>query len=186
MNYNVEVHKYKNKISFRNKFARLLWGIARIFLFLPFKTRFFNFWRIWILKMFGAKIGKNCTVESSVKIWAPWNLIMYDNSLIAENVYCYNPDFIIIHSETIISERVFLCTASHDIYSKEHFLVTKPIIIMDQVWIAVDSFIMMGVTVGQGAVVGARAAVFKDVDPWTVVGGNPAKFLKKRIIKDLP
>ncbi|HNY79416.1 MAG TPA: hypothetical protein PLX34_15565 [Sedimentisphaerales bacterium] len=58
-----------------------------------------------------------------------------------------------------------------------------PVEIADQVWIAADAFIGPGVTVGQGAVVGARASVFKDVEPWTVVGGNPAKFIKKRELK---
>jgi putative colanic acid biosynthesis acetyltransferase WcaF len=52
------------------------------------------------------------------------------------------------------------------------------------VWVASDAFIGMGVTLGQGAVVGARAAVFKNVEPWTVVGGNPARLIKKREIKD--
>jgi putative colanic acid biosynthesis acetyltransferase WcaF len=50
--------------------------------------------------------------------------------------------------------------------------------------VATDAFVGMGVTIGEGAVVGARAAVFKDVEPWMVVGGNPAKPIKKRIIKE--
>lgn len=58
------------------------------------------------------------------------------------------------------------------------------IIIEDQAWICADAFIVPGVTVGQGAVVGSRAAVFKDVEPWTVVGGNPAKFIKKRELEN--
>ncbi|MDR2683898.1 MAG: putative colanic acid biosynthesis acetyltransferase, partial [Prevotellaceae bacterium] len=82
------------------------------------------------------------------------------------------------------SQRAFLCTASHDITKPDMPLITAPIIIEDQAWIAADAFIGMGVTIGQGAVVGARAAVFKDVEPWTVVGGNPAKFIKKREIKE--
>ncbi|MBR0457730.1 MAG: sugar O-acetyltransferase, partial [Victivallales bacterium] len=71
-------------------------------------------------------------------------------------------------------------TASHDITKGNLPLVFAPIVMEDQVWIAADAFIGMGVTVHQGAVVGARASVFKDVDAWTVVGGNPAHFLKKR------
>jgi putative colanic acid biosynthesis acetyltransferase WcaF len=60
----------------------------------------------------------------------------------------------------------------------------KPIVVADKAWVAADAFIGMGVTIGEGAVVGARAAVFKDVEPWTVVGGNPAQFIKKRVIKE--
>lgn len=54
----------------------------------------------------------------------------------------------------------------------------------DYAWVAAEAFVGPGVIIGEGAVVGARAAVFKDVAPWTVVGGNPAKYIKDRIIKD--
>lgn len=90
---------------------------------------------------------------------------------------------ITIGDHSIISQSTQLCTASHSISNKDFPLVTKPIIVHDQVWIASEAFIGPGVTIGEGAVVGARAAVFKDVEPWTVVGGNPAKFIKKREIK---
>ena len=55
--------------------------------------------------------------------------------------------------------------------------------IENRAWVAADAFVCMGITIGEGAVVGARAAVFKNVEPWTVVGGNPAKVIKKREIK---
>ena len=87
-------------------------------------------------------------------------------------------------TKVCISQGAYLCTASHDIMDKNNPLITAPIHINSFAWIASDAFIGMGVTVGEGAVVGARAAVFKDVEPWTVVGGNPAKFIKKRIIQD--
>ena len=67
---------------------------------------------------------------------------------------------------------------------KKHAYAKKPLILCDRSWVAADAFVGMGVTIGEGAVVGARSAVFKDVEPWTVVGGNPAKFIKKRIIKN--
>ena len=184
MSDKINYHEYKNKLSFKNKLGRLLWNVSRVFIFRPFGTRYLNFWRIFVLRLFGAKIGRDCSVAASVKIWAPWNLEMADHSLLADRVYCYNPNKIKVNSETVVSEGVFLCTASHDISSPNHNLVTSPITIESQVWIAAEAFIMLGVTVGEGAVVGARAAVFKDVEPWTVVGGNPAKFIKKREIKE--
>ena len=79
-----------------------------------------------------------------------------------------------------VSQRTYLCTASHDIRSPRHEQTEKPIIIEDRAWVAAEAFIGPGVTIGEGAVVGARAAVFKDVEAWTVVGGNPARFLKRR------
>ena len=83
-----------------------------------------------------------------------------------------------------VSQGAYLCTASHDITDPLNHLITAPIIIEDQAWVGAKAFIGMGVTIGQGAVVGATASVYKNVEPWTVVGGNPAKFLKKRIIKE--
>jgi putative colanic acid biosynthesis acetyltransferase WcaF len=62
-------------------------------------------------------------------------------------------------------------------------LTYNPIIIKDQSWVAARAFVGPGVTIGEGAVVGACAVVTKDVEPWTVVAGNPAKFIKNRVIK---
>ena len=174
---------YVNRLNFKNRFFRLIWNITYVLFFKYTPNRAFYKWRNCILRFFGAKIGKYCLVAPSVRLWAPWNLIMHDYSLISSNVRVYNPDIVEIFSQSVVSENVFLCTASHDITSSKHPLITAPIFIKDQVWVATDAFIMMGVTIGEGAVVGARACVFKDVEPWTVVGGNPAKFIKKREIK---
>jgi putative colanic acid biosynthesis acetyltransferase WcaF len=108
---------------------------------------------------------------------------MGPNSCIASNVDCYNVDKVRIGANSVVSQGAYLCTASHDITNPLNPLITAPIIIADQAWVAADAFVGMGVTIGQGAVIGARAAVFKDVEPWTVVGGNPAKFIKKRVLK---
>ena len=109
---------------------------------------------------------------------------MDDNAWLGPNVDCYNADLIIIGKDSTVSQGAFLCTASHNIYSKTHELITAPIVVKDYAWIAADAYIGLGVTIGQGAVVGARACVFKDVDPWTVVGGNPAGFIKVREFMD--
>ncbi|WPX41440.1 DapH/DapD/GlmU-related protein [Akkermansia sp. N21116] len=88
-----------------------------------------------------------------------------------------------IEANTTVSQGAYLCTASHDITDPLNPLITAPIVIEDQAWIGARAFVGMGVTIGQGAVVGATASVYKDVDPWSVVGGNPAWLIKKRIIK---
>jgi putative colanic acid biosynthesis acetyltransferase WcaF len=85
--------------------------------------------------------------------------------------------------DVTVSQQSHLCAAGHELHhvnSKDNGLIVAPITIESRAWVAADAFIGMGVTVGEGAVVGARAAVFKDVEPWTVVGGNPARFIKKR------
>lgn len=175
---------YKNKLGRKHQITRFLFNIVWTLFARPLPRRTGNGWKILILRLFGAKVSKKAVVYSSAKIYYPANLIMEDYACLASNVRCYNVDLIKIGAHSTISQYAYLCTASHNIYDKEHKLITAPIIIEEQSWVATDAFIGMGVTIGEGAVVGARAAVFKDVAPWTVVGGNPAREIKKRVIKE--
>lgn len=166
-----------------NHYKRICWYIinATIFRLLPgIKLRYL---RNILLRSFGAKIPLKSLVYESAKIWAPWNLSVGKYSCIGPNTQIYNKAPIILGDNVVISQGSFLCTASHDITDPKHCLITKPIIIKDKVWVAADAFIGMGVTIGEGAVIGARAAVFKNIESWTVVGGNPAHFIKKRVIR---
>lgn len=178
----INYSSYKNELSLKNKIGRLLWNIFGNIIFKILFLKKFNNFRIALLRFYGATIGSNCYVDSTVKIWAPWNLSMECNSLLAEYVVCYNPGKIILKNQTVVSQYTYLCAASHNVKSSKHELLTKTIIIESQAWVGADAFIFMGVTIGEGAVVGARAAVFKDVEAWSIVGGNPAKFIKKRVI----
>ena len=180
----VDLSKYQNHLGFKHKLTRFLWGIVWILLARPFPRRVFNGWKVFLLRLFGAKIHSTAIVYSTAKIYYPPNLIMGPYSCIDSNVNCYNVDLIEICDNTTISQGTFLCTASHDITRKDHPLIHKPIKIKSQAWIAAEVFIGMGVIVGEGAVVGARSSVFNNVEPWTVVGGNPAKFIKHRLIKN--
>lgn len=175
---------YKECLPMSNKLRRLAWDIICLLLFRPFAGPLFWRWRNLVLRCWGAQIGKGSKVSASAKIWAPWNLTIGDYTAVGANANCYNPDKILIGNKAVISQGAYLCTASHDITDEDNPLITAPITIESFAWVAADAFVGMGVTIGQGAVVGARAAVFKDVAPWTVVGGNPAKFLKNRVIKN--
>lgn len=176
----VDLSKYVYSFSKVNKITRILWEICYWLFFRPFGTIIFNKWRIFVLRIFGANISLNVYIYANVKIWAPWNLQIGTNSSLAPGVDCYNQGKISIGANTSISQKAYLCASTHDITDSTHPLLLKPIVIEDQVWVAADAFIGPGVTIGEGAVVGARSAVFNDVEPWTVVGGNPAKFIKKR------
>jgi len=180
----VDLTKYNSSFSLRNKIGRFLWFFVRLILIRPFVLNLFKPYRVLLLRMFGAKIGKGVNVYASAKIWAPWNLEIGDNSTIGPRVDCYNQGKITIGKQTVISQKTYLCSSTHDFEISNYPLVLRDIVIYDQVWIAADAFIGPGVSISEGVVVGARAAVFKDVESWTVVGGNPAKFIKKRIIKD--
>jgi len=130
--------------------------------------------------LFGADIGRQSNIRSSVKIWAPWNLKVGNFSSIGPATDIYNQGKIEIGNRTIISQKTYLCASTHDYNLATFPLITKPIKIGNQVWIAADSFIGPGVQVGDGVIVGARSAVFKNVQPWTIVRGNPAEFVKDR------
>jgi putative colanic acid biosynthesis acetyltransferase WcaF len=170
--------------SFKNKVARVLWKAVWLFLFRPSPT-IFHGWRRFLLRLFGARIDKSVHVYPSVKIWAPWNLTMSEHSCLAPYVDCYCVAPIVIGAHSTVSQYSYLCAASHDFENPKMPLITSPIIIEEQAWIGADAFIALGVKIGQGAVIGARTSVFKDVQPWIVVGGNPAKFIKKRELKSI-
>lgn len=178
----VDLSLYRNELSLKNKIGRIIWNVIYVIAFRPFGLSFFNSWRLFLLRLFKAKIHAKAHVHASVKIWAPWNLEMGEYACLASYVDCYNTALVRIGDHSTVSQKSYLCASSHNITDPLNPLITAPIIVEDQVWIAADSFIGMGVTVRQGAVVGARACVFKDVPSWTVVGGNPARHIKDRII----
>lgn len=180
----VDLSTYQNALSRQNQIARFIWAIVWNIFARPIPRSLFNGWKLFLLRLFGAKVHKKSVVYSSAKIYMPWNLEMEEYACLAPEVDCYNAAMVKIGKHTTVSQKSYLCTATHNIEKSNNPLVTKPIIIEDQAWIAADVFVGPGVTIGQGAVVGARAAVFKDVEAWTVVGGNPAKFIKKREIKN--
>lgn len=180
----LELQNYKNRHSLKSKLGRVIWNVVWLVLFRPTpRGNIFRPWRIMLLKLFGAKVKWSSNVLPSCKIWQPWNLTMGEYASLSEAVDCYTVAPIIVGNQTTVSQGVKLCTASHDITSKIMELSYKPIVLGPNAWVAGWSIVLPGVTIGEGAVVAAGAVVTKDVEPWTVVGGNPAKFIKKRKLK---
>lgn len=173
---------FKNPHSWRNKAGRLFWKFIYLFLFRPSPPCLYG-WRSWLLRIFGAKI-KFAHLHPTVKVWAPWLLELGEYVYIDREVNLYNVFGISIADRVIISEKVQLCGASHDYTIPSYPLIGGKVVIEDDCWLASDSFIGPNVTVGAGVVVGARAVVVKDVEPWTVVAGNPARIIKKRVMKE--
>jgi putative colanic acid biosynthesis acetyltransferase WcaF len=179
----LDLSTYSHSFSFKNKISRLIWNIANVLIFRPFVSRFFKKWRILVLKCFGAKITWSSHIYASVKIWAPWNLEIGANSSLGPKVDCYNQGKISIGSNTVISQKTYLCASTHD-YTKNDFpLLLKPITIGNGVWIAADAFVGPGVIIEDKAVIAARAVITKNVEANSVVGGNPAKPIKFRTIE---
>ena len=139
---------------------------------------------MWLLRMFGATIGKGCSIEPGVRVWQPWNLSIGDNSWVGGRAILYSVDKINIGSNCVVSDGAFLCTASHDIKSRCFELKTAPIEVGSSVWIAARAVVLPGRKIGNGAVVGCSAVVMSDVEPWNVVVGNPAVARGTRVICD--
>lgn len=184
METKIDLSRYHNALSRKNQVVRMLWTIVWGVFARPLPRSVGSGWKRFLLRLFGARIDATAIVYSSAKVYYPANLTMGAYACLASDVDCYNVAPITIGANSTVSQGAYLCTASHDITDPLNPLVTKPIVIEDQAWVAAGAFVGMGVTIGQGAVVGARAAVFKDVEPWTVVGGNPARFIKRREIRE--
>lgn len=169
--------------SLGNRLRRVCWNLFGTVFFRP-TLRPMNGWRTGVLRLFGAKIGKGCTVKATVKVWAPWNLTMGDYSALADNVNVYSMAMVTIGDKVVVSQGTHLCAGTHDYQSKNFQLYAKPITISDQVWLCTESFVGPGVTVHEGAVLGARGVATKNLDPWTVYAGNPCQAIKPRVIRD--
>jgi len=181
----LDLKNYKNRHSLKSKIGRIVWNIVWLLLFrITPRGNLFRPWRIFLLKVFGANVKWSSNVLPSCRIWQPWNLTMGAYACLSEDVDCYSVAGIKIGDQATVSQGVKLCSAGHDISSKIMELTYAPIVIGDKAWVAGWSIILPGMTIGEGSVVAAGAVVTKDVEPWTVVGGNPAKFIKKRELKD--
>lgn len=170
------VEPYTKKQKLRRLFFRIVWTLFAE----PFPQATMRRWNIFLLNLFGAKISKTAVVYSSIKVFMPENLVMDDNACLAGHTIVENAAKVHLMENSIVSQYSYLCTASHDIRNDNFAQFSKPITIGKKAWVTAGCFIGPGVTVEDGAVVGARSAVFKDVKANTVVGGNPAQFIKER------
>ena len=169
--------------SAANKLARLLWQVAHLMLFRP-SPWFWHAPRRALLRLFGAKVGKHVQIMPSVQIWAPWNLSLGDYATVGSGVDLYDVDRIEIGAHATISQRAFLCTATHDVDHPNMPLKIAPIRIGAGAWVCAEAYVHPGVAIGIDAVAGVRAVVLRDVPPGQIVGGNPAKFLRLRKLEN--
>lgn len=180
----VELERYRNGHGGGNKLRRLVWEVVWAVLFRPTPRWCLNGWRCFLLRAFGANIGRGVRIQGGAKVWQPWKLTVGDSSWIDGGVSLYSVDELMIGANAVVSDGAFICTASHDISSGTFELVTSPVAIGDSAWVCAKATVLPGVKVGEGAIVAAGSVVAKDVEPWTVVAGNPARFIKKRELKN--
>ncbi|MFH5805520.1 putative colanic acid biosynthesis acetyltransferase [Alienimonas sp. DA493] len=171
--------------SLGNKLARVAWGAVRPTLFACSPRPLWG-WRRFLLRLFGATVGRGAKVLPSAKIWLPANLTLGEYACLGAGVDCYCVAPISIGDHATVSQRAFLCAATHDVADPHMRLVARPILVEASAWVCAEAFVGPGVTVGEGAVVGARAVAVKDVEPWAIVVGNPARFLRRRELRGRP
>ena len=166
--------------TFTEKIKLSLWlFIYKIFLKItPHKL---NYFRIFILRLFGAKIGRGCFIHQSAYIYMPWNFEMGNYSSIDFDVIIYSYGKVIIGNFVSISYKVNLNTASHDYTDPKFTLITKKTIIENGAFIGTEAYLSLGVTIGKMAVIGARSVITKDMPSDYVSFGNPCKPYKKRV-----
>ena len=174
----VEQNRRARKYSSGEMIRRVLWKLVQPLL--RFSPRICFGWRRFLLRCFGAKIGRRVHVYSSATIYFPWNLEAGDDSAIGEGVLVYNLGRVTLGERVTISHRAHLCAGTHDHTKPDFPLLRPPITIGSEAWICADAFVGPGVTVGEGAIVGARAVAMKDVKPRVIVIGNPARESKAR------
>lgn len=165
--------------SLKNRIARLVWGFANS-LFFRYTPKPLHAWRSFVLRCFGAKVGKGVHVYPKVNIWAPWNLILKDGCGIANGATLYSQDIITVGELAVISQGAHICAGTHDYNTEGFILITKPITIGDRAWVATEAFVHPGVNIGEGCVIGARSVVGKHMPDWMVCSGNPCNPIKPR------
>jgi putative colanic acid biosynthesis acetyltransferase WcaF len=176
----IQRNRRTRKYSVGEMIRRVLWALVQpLFRFSPRPS--FG-WRRFLLRCFGAKIGRNVHVYPSATIYLPWNLEAGDESAIGEYAFIYNLGRVTIGARATISHRAHLCAGTHDHTKSDFPLVRPPIMIAPEAWICAEAFVGPGVTIGEGAIVGAGAVAMKDVRPWMIVIGNPARESRRREI----
>jgi putative colanic acid biosynthesis acetyltransferase WcaF len=182
-----DLAKFRVPPGFRGRSGPVvfLWQLVQSTLF-GLSPQPFYAWRRALLRFFGAKIGHKVLIRPTARVTFPWKVEIGDFSWIGDHVEVYSLDRISIGCHSVISQRSYLCTASHDMHDIAFGYVTGPINIGDQVWIASDVFIAPGVTIGRGAVVGVRSTVFSDVASELVAFGTPARAMHNRRENSFP
>lgn len=165
--------------TFRQRVMRAIWMLVGKPLF---RASFHNWYglRVLLLRLFGAKVGKDVRIRPSVNIEVPWNLHLHDGVTVGDYAILYSLGVIEIGSRTIVSQYAHICAGTHDYTDRRFPLIRDPVVIGADAWIGADAYVGPNVKIGRLSVLGARSSVYKDMEPEMVYVGNPAKPIKKR------
>ena len=165
--------------SFADRTRRLLWSVCYVVLYRT-SPRPMHAWRSSLLRLFGAKLGPNCHFYPRGRVWAPWNLTCDEAVCLGDEAEIYNPAPVYLGSHAIISQQAYLCGATHDYNDPDFPLVSFPSRLGAYSWICARAVVMPGVNLGDGAVLGLGSIATRNLEPWSVYVGVPARKVKTR------
>ncbi|MGC9292894.1 MAG: putative colanic acid biosynthesis acetyltransferase [Acidobacteriaceae bacterium] len=165
--------------SLANRVRRQLWNTCWALFYRTSPRRAFG-WRAWLLRLFGAKLGAHCHFYPQSRVWAPWELECEDTVIVADRAELYNPSRLYLASHAIISQDAYLCGATHDYNNPAFPVVSYPMRIGRYAWVAARACVSPGVNVGEGAILGLASVATRDLEPWSIYAGVPAKKVKDR------
>jgi len=145
-----------------------------------------NPWRLVILRLFGATLHGKPFVHQRARITLPWNLIMHDHACLGDRAHAYSLDKIEIHEGATVAQEAYLCTGTHDFSAPALSLQTAPIIVRARAFVGARAFVLPGVTIGEGAVIGACSVVTRDVVAGCRIAGSPAKLTDHQFLSSNP
>jgi putative colanic acid biosynthesis acetyltransferase WcaF len=171
--------------SFRNRVARQLWGIVYLLLFRS-SPRPMHAWRAWLLKCFGAKLGRNCHFYPRCGVWAPWNLTCEEHVAVGDGAEIYNPAPVFFGANAIVSQGAYICGATHAYNDPRFPLVSYPMRFEAYSWVCARAIVAPGVNLGEGAILGLGSIATRHLEPYGVYAGVPARKVKERLRSSVP
>jgi putative colanic acid biosynthesis acetyltransferase WcaF len=140
--------------------------------------------KVWLLKLFGAKVGRSVVIKPGVNIKYPWKLVIGDYSWIGEDVWIDNLEQVIIGSNVCISQGAMLLCGNHN-YKKSSFdLIVKEIHLEEGAWVGAKSIVCPGVTLHSHAILAVGSVANKNLDAYGIYQGNPAVKIRERNLED--
>ncbi|MBN2145769.1 MAG: putative colanic acid biosynthesis acetyltransferase [Anaerolineales bacterium] len=176
-----DLRSFRLPPGFRGRSGLLvqLWWLVQWFLFRPSPQALYG-WRRFLLRLFGAQIGEQVLIRPTASVTYPWKVSIGDYAWIGDEVVLYSLGEITIGAHTVISQRSYLCTGTHDYTQPTFDISAQPIQVGEQAWIATDVFVAPGVNIGAGTVVGSRSTVLHDLPGGMICYGNPARPVRPR------
>jgi putative colanic acid biosynthesis acetyltransferase WcaF len=160
---------------------RIVWyGLHEIFIS---SAQPFGFLRVWLLRMFGASIGKGVVIKPRVRVKYPWKLKVGNHSWIGEDVWIDNLGCVSIGSNCCISQGAMLLCGNHDYKISTFDLKVGDIVLEDGAWVGAKAVVCPGVHCGSHCVLAVGSVASSNLEAYTVYRGNPAVKVKDRVMQ---